>query len=309
MDKAKEVKHASPVFVVGHPRSGTTLVATIIGRHQNISMPPETQFFPEIYDKQNGSGPELARLALDNSRVSDLELSEERFIKEFNATSMTFKDLFELIIRSYCEKVGKSRPGEKSPNHLKWADTLLSWFPDGKIIVVIRDGRDVVSSLMNVPWSHKNIIKHSFDWAESQEHARSVSENFPANIQIVQYENLLDEPDVIVSKLCDFLAEKYDSAMLNPGESEAVPNWETEWKKKARLGIDSSNIGKWKNRRSIDKAIMNTLMATQLEENHYRVELPSILLRIGIWIVAWPYHSRIRPIFSRLKSFIVRRPA
>lgn len=308
MERTDSTQPGGPIFVVGHPRSGTTLVATLLGRHPNISMPPETQFFPEIYVHGGAEGSELGRRALENPRVRDLGLDESRFMSEFQATSMTFKDLFELIIRSYCAKVEKKRPGEKSPHHLKWAETLLRWFPDAKIISVVRDGRDVANSLMDVPWSHKNIIKHSFDWAVSQMLADRMLDKASDRFRVVRYESLLMAPEAVLTEMCDFLSEIYDPVMMDAGASDTVPTWEAGWKDKARLNVDPSNIGKWKKRRYMDQAVMNTLMGNQLERNGYEVQMPNMLVRACVWLIAWPFHPRLRPIFSKLKSILLRRP-
>ena len=307
MNQTNNSKIGSPVFVVGHSRSGTTLVATLIGRHPNISMPPETQFFPEIYESSDATGPELAKRALENPRVRDLALDEARFMADFRNTPMAYKDVFELIIRSYCAKVGKHRPGEKSPTHLRWADTLLEWFPDAKIIGVVRDGRDVANSLMAVPWSHNNIIKHSFDWSVSQARASQLMLHAPDHFRIVKYENLLSAPEKVLKEVCEFLSEPFFPAMLDSGTSDAVPTWEAGWKEKARLNIDPSNIGKWKKMHWYDRAVMNTLMHRQLKLDGYDVSLPNPLIRAGVWLMAWPFHPKLRPAFSRIKSLVLGR--
>ena len=42
----------APVFIVGTPRSGTTLLARILGRHPSLFMHGETHFFPDIYARR-----------------------------------------------------------------------------------------------------------------------------------------------------------------------------------------------------------------------------------------------------------------
>jgi Sulfotransferase family len=46
----------APVFVLGTPRSGTTLVAKVLGRHSQIFMPGETDFFDDIYSRKKELG-------------------------------------------------------------------------------------------------------------------------------------------------------------------------------------------------------------------------------------------------------------
>lgn len=297
----------APVFIVGHPRSGTTLAATLIGRHPSIAMPPETQFFAEVYREGAVCGKEQFTRALSNARIRDLALDQERLVADFDASAQKPKDVFELIIRSYGAKTGKKRPGEKSPNHIKWVEQLLGWFPDAKVICLKRDGRDVVNSLMSVPWSHKNIVKHSFDWVASQRRATELTALSANRFRIFRYEDLLRAPESVLEEICEFIVEPFDPAMLNAGTSDAVPNWESGWKQKAKLEIDPSNIGKWRERRYLDRLIMNTLMGTQLKRDGYKVDPTSIFLRSGVWLLVWPYHPKLRPWFSKIKSFLWRR--
>lgn len=284
-------------------------MATLVGRLPAISMPPETQFFPEIYREEDAAGPELAMRALENPRVRDLGLDTEWFMAAFRSTAMTHKDLFELIIRGYCDKAGKSRPGEKSPNHLHWAKTLLEWFPEARIIGVVRDGRDVANSLMAVPWSHNNIIKHSFDWVVSQEIASRLQADEPERFRLVMYERLLTETESVLKEVCGFLDEDYDRSILNAGDSGAVPEWEAGWKAKALREIDPSNIGKWRQRGYWDRLVMNTLMRSELRRNGYAVTEAVLPMRFLVRLISWPYHPKARPIFSRIKSALLGRPA
>ena len=52
----KDYTNTSPIFVIGAPRSGTTLTANILGRHPNIFMPGETHFFDDIYHRKSKLG-------------------------------------------------------------------------------------------------------------------------------------------------------------------------------------------------------------------------------------------------------------
>ena len=52
----RSIKNRHPVFIIGTPRSGTTLTAKILGRHSNIFMPGETHFFDDVYSVVFGAG-------------------------------------------------------------------------------------------------------------------------------------------------------------------------------------------------------------------------------------------------------------
>ena len=54
----------APIFVVGHPRSGTTLLASMLGRHPDIASTPESLFLSQArYDMRDVLGTTPAQIA------------------------------------------------------------------------------------------------------------------------------------------------------------------------------------------------------------------------------------------------------
>ena len=294
-----------PIFVVGHPRSGTTMLASMLGRHTSISMPPETMFFYDVYGDCLSDRESYVDKAMASKRIQDLGLDREELLQEFDFCECSMKGLLQSLLSLYCRKSGKVRPGEKTPLHLLWISTIVEWFPEAKIVCIVRDGRDVISSLLNVPWSHDNIYKHCFDWKRNILLVEKLSSTMPGQFMFVKYEDILFHPERELKKVCHFISEEFQPAMLENKKSGAVPNWEKPWKEKALKSVDKSNCGKWKRQPACIKGIMNTLMVGGLKRMNYSLEDVSLLLRLKCWVNAWPYHPWVRPFFSKLKWSIV----
>ena len=294
-----------PIFVVGHPRSGTTMLASLLGRHSKISMPPETMFFFDVYEEGLNERIDFIEKAMNSKRVSDLGLERELLVNEFYKLDNSMRGLFQSILISYCNKSGKVRPGEKTPLHLKWASTIVKWFPDAKIICIIRDGRDVVNSLLNVPWSHDNTYKHCYDWGENILLARKLENILPDQFMTIKYEDILAECEVKVKEVCHFVGEEFQPEMLINSKSGVVPEWEKKWKGKAVGTVDRNNTGKWVGLPLEVKETMNTLMINSLKKMGYPVRSPNLFVYVKCWMKAWPFHPKVRPFFSALKRSLL----
>ena len=149
---------APPVFIVGTPRSGTTLMAVLLDRHSNIAIGPETQFFTEFIPKNwskktPDTHEQLVDSALAFKRIADFNFDRDQLLHHFEKYELTLPNLLRAIIEVHAIRNSKWRPGEKSPHHLQHIPTILNHFPEAKIICVLRDGRDVVRSLLDTPWA------------------------------------------------------------------------------------------------------------------------------------------------------------
>ena len=83
--------------------------------------------------------------------------------------------------------------------------TILRWFPNARIICIVRDGRDVVRSLCAAPWTHDDPLRHAMDWKRAARRCRAVAAKFPDNVRLVRLEDLLRDPVSLISDVDAFL--------------------------------------------------------------------------------------------------------
>lgn len=151
-----------PVFIVGAPRSGTTLTARLLGNHPNIFMPGETHFLNDIYSRRGHLGkpenPEsldaiATRLSTLYSRLNEFPDQDriDRLITSGDFPSAlagcrSYRDVFAAFMEIQMECEGKARWGNQVPREVFEIETLLEMFPDAKIIGCVRDVRDFLFS-------------------------------------------------------------------------------------------------------------------------------------------------------------------
>lgn len=142
-----------PFFIVGSPRSGTTLLVQILNRHNNIYIPPETAFFHHL-SLFNKVKKEEQKLAKD---ISDFVAyySEQRATKYLNLPEgkvqeillhnvASYMDVFINLMNELKKQSKKQRWGEKTPHHLRCINEVKKHIPNTKYIIMVRDGRAVI---------------------------------------------------------------------------------------------------------------------------------------------------------------------
>jgi hypothetical protein len=300
-----------PIFIVGPPRCGTTMLAVLLDRHSRISVPPETQFFcgfiPEVWgNKQPENREKIVESALNYSRIADLGLKSDEVLLRFEHYTQTFPNLLRAILESYCINKNKSRPAEKTPRHLYHVPAILNAYPKAKIICIIRDGRDMVLSKLKAHWARaKNPRRFGLfcnEWMDYVQAALKFAKYYsPDRFLIIKYEQILLEPERRLSEICKFIGEKFEPGQLDPKiSSHVVPDWEMNWKAKANSILDPTRIEAW--RREADHLeiwAMNNMMGPLLKKTGY----PDTGMtgcpwphRIYLSLRRVPYSRPIRPI-------------
>ncbi|MHC4757794.1 MAG: sulfotransferase family protein, partial [Planctomycetota bacterium] len=230
---AGETKFQGPVFVVGLPRSGTSLLRDLLNRNPKISMPRhESEFIPYMIDKFG------CKVDLTNKRnlkkfYSELINTAFYYNMQKRSFNITIEDLelirnkkswtsiFEFILRFFAEEHNSEEfvYGDKSPGYVNHLKLLNNIFPDVRFIHIIRDPRDHVLS-MHKAW-RRNLFRAAARWTETIEKSRNSIGFLNDRYIEVYYEELLDNPEKALKRLCDFLDCDFCTQMLsleNPAE-------------------------------------------------------------------------------------------
>lgn len=245
-----------PVFVVGCPRSGTTLLSLMIHCHPRLAMPPESRFLLTTWRRRAEFGDlrtRRQRLALARScvrggaRVRHLGLDPRTTLLEIMAGPPTIGSAFGTVFREFAALHGKARWGDKRPAYHQEVDVLLRLFPDAQIVHIVRDGRSVVASLKRMPWWPEDSVGSMAAWSVAEHCARRDQRRLPADtVHLVRYESLVADPRQELGALCDFLGEDFDEAMLEPSTAAGlVPSGKT-WHRNLRSGVSTSPVESWR---------------------------------------------------------------
>lgn len=256
-----------PVFIVGAPRSGTTLLAALLGGHSRIACGPETQFFyllPEIQLERAVADRRwparavelLASLMLEGQRVIDLfempEAEIERFLRNRPAA---VRPMLEALTATYAARAGKPRWAEKTPNHILALDAIRASWPRAHIIRIVRDPRDSALSMRRLPWTSDSLLANCQLWNDWYEAGRRFFASDPLSTTI-RLEDLVRAPEQRVAALCEFIGEEYEPSMLDTSSSgRAVASPAEPWKADVARPIDAGRVFGWKSALSPDLAV------------------------------------------------------
>jgi hypothetical protein len=141
------------IFVVGMPRSGTTLLNYILHAHSEITITPETHFFDKFFNKYKNlnsftikESKTILNSYLNSEDIDILDFTiqdKNEIIKEAIQSNFIPKKIFYNILKKYSQKSDSRIIGEKTPIHLEYVPTLNEWFPNAKFLIIYRDPRDV----------------------------------------------------------------------------------------------------------------------------------------------------------------------
>lgn len=202
----------APIFVIGAPRSGTTYVVELLNRHSQIFITNELRVMTFLNRVLNRTSKD--RWILMNGR--------NEFLKSLET------DLPAVLERHY-RRLGASpgmRWGDKNPHYAdrktdpECLDLIDRMFPEAQFINMVRDGRDVVTSLVKKGWAD---FDEAVDvWRRHVEHAEDFGSRVGADrFLMVRYEDLVEDDVAVASRMTDFLRLANDPVMLDFAATQA----------------------------------------------------------------------------------------
>lgn len=286
-----------PIFIVGAPRSGTTLLQYMLRAHPRISLPTgESHFIVPLYRDAERYGDlsrlENVRAVLDmmyqksaNFLDTDLHgmkfdaptLADELHREGHNTMPAIIAGLFEKNARGE----GRARWGDKTPYYVLHMVKLKKWFPDAQFIHLIRDGRDVALSLFGRRHDFRvyNTYFAAKYWQIYIELGRAQGLQLSADSYMeIHYEDILADQEAAMRRICAFLKEDFSPALLNYEKSS-----ETGKTPLLMQPVQSNNKEKWRTEMTprqiavFERAVGNTLRQCGYVLKTDAVPLPLLL--------------------------------
>lgn len=261
------------VFILGNPRSGTSLFRLMLNSHSIINATPECGFLHWWYKKYADWDSSCVSSNRLDEYISDLKSSKR--IEDWKMDYALLKDkivqenpenyamLGELIYIFYGEQKGKYAKviADKNNYYINHFNDLKEIWPDAKYILVVRDGRDVACSYLNIetlvtnsPYKPKlstDIKTIAKEWLTNNQNILSFSESLNnSQFMVIRYEDFVTDSALYLTKVCNFLGLNFESNMLNyfikNAKEQDEPLSSLDWKKKTLEKPDKDNIGKYK---------------------------------------------------------------
>ena len=223
-------------FIVGCPRSGTTLLGRMVDAHPDIAVIHEGRFAPDWYERRRGLTadglvtPELIGSLLGHPPFKHVSVGREELEGLLDGGApVTYADFVAGIFDLHGRAHGKRLVGDKTPHYVRSLPTLHSLWPAAKIVHLIRDGRDVTQSVLGwrkVTERGGSVARFSafrddrvatvacwWEWLVriGREDGAAIG---PSTYYEIRYEALVAEPAAECRRLCDFIGVPFDERML-----------------------------------------------------------------------------------------------
>ena len=223
-----------PIFVVGSPRSGTSILTWCLGQHPNIFAVPESNWMGDfvvnaaVVHQVGAARGHLSILsAMDISRdellanfgrtINDLILSHR---SDLERTRAAIPSLPEFMRRSLSG--AKTRWVDGTPEYSLHIYALKKLFPEAVFIHILRDVRDVVRSMLNL---HRlagvQLVANEEEayryWLRTVKACVQAERAYSSNVvRRLPYNALIDQPESAIRSMLDFVGEPFSARCLEP---------------------------------------------------------------------------------------------
>lgn len=223
----------NPLFIVGYPRSGTTLLMAMLGAHPDITLFNEPMLIKDMRKWKFGfkdyiGGQQKLELLEKLRKRHHVASKYDDLLATFAGTSeqLSFKEAYERLLPI---PEGAKIWGEKTPSNLLYIEELLEMYPQALFIHITREPGAVLLShyYKKIAKSKSDPVKcnnrtlefftlYSMSWAKRMCFAKQIEDRLePSSIIRIKYEDLLNFPEKLMRVLCDRIGVRYDSSLLD----------------------------------------------------------------------------------------------
>lgn len=223
-----------PIFVLGIARSGTTWLANLLLEHSKIAGAchekhwgiHESAFFNRVSQRYGSlKNPvnfiEFAHVAAasDYFRLVGADLDYL-----YSLYPSTYPKVFRMVMDRYAASLDAEYWVEKTPSHTLFAESIAEYYPDARFIAIKRNVVDVTISALRSRERRSGQIHRSRKWLWLASRVmvwqlyrnviRNLEKRFPERVFSLDYEELTENTESIMTKVCGFLNVDFESSLL-----------------------------------------------------------------------------------------------
>jgi len=241
-----------PVFICGHPKSGTTLVRALVDDHPELVVfPEETSFFRTVMPILSHRVVKTRTMLLSRQLIlrsfPDVPLPEPLLQEAKAVLELARPELYALMrmhqqAEWIGEQIGDRHFGdglasavlafgqvygklsersrywvEKTPHNEQFADQIFTWWPEARCIHVVRDPRDNFASYRTKRSFQLPLGRFTEEWQASVRTGLKNQQKYGKDAYLIlNYENLLQSPEEVLRRVTDFLGIQDDPVLRIP---------------------------------------------------------------------------------------------
>jgi Sulfotransferase family len=235
-------KSPGPVFVVGMWRSGTSLLYTLLNKHPEIGLMYEADLalLPGLFRK-SGSKPDwLERWEFWNSALTRHGMGKDS--ERIPAGVPDLAVAAEMVWKHYA---GDAIYGEKSPNYYDSLQWLERRFPTARFVVIWRNPKDICRSIIRAAqtgssfFAKRGITHRALIGTRRLKRECEALTRRGVPLHEIQYEEMIQNPERILSGICAFLEIPFDPQMSSLEGADRSAIYEADH----HAGVKSTTIG------------------------------------------------------------------
>lgn len=271
------------------------MLQAMLNAHSEVCFLPDNQLFiecvlPESRQQRIASADatEILRVLTERTKVNRIKgIDMEALVRSLDSEpkSTFFLRLFLRTLSEYGRVQGKRIVGDKNPRHTGHVDTIKALVPNAVLIHIIRDLRDSVLSTIKTDWGRplgffRNVVYTKLEIGAM----RGALLRSQGDCVIVRYEDLIRDPESVLSRLCHQLGLDFDPNMLRYAETAkaVVGDDELSWKGNVLKPVIPNNAGGWRTELVGWKLfVLEALLGTELEGYGYKLHYPRSPLTSG----------------------------
>jgi tetratricopeptide (TPR) repeat protein len=220
------LESAEPIFIVGMPRSGTTLMEQIVSRHSTVGAAGELFFWRD-------SGRHVVSFAKGKLNSDELQMAGRRYLE---------------LIRSIAP--GMAHVTDKFPSNYVYLGMLQLVFPNAKFIHMRRHPIDTCLSIYMRPFlavqdlgqSREKIVETYRQYRQSIQHWRETLH--PGSFLDVDYERLVQHPEEVTRSVIEYCGLEWEDACLHPEEGDRRVLTFSKWQ--VRQPVYTTSLERWR---------------------------------------------------------------
>jgi len=316
------------IFITGNSRSGTTMMSRILGNHADVFSFQELHFFDEQFQGKRVTKESAIKLYaklcaiqrngyFGNHTITPFYEEAKQSIGEFIIFSEM--EVYKKFIFDEAKRNHKKIPCKQTPQNIFYINEILEIFTDARVVVMIRDPREVLLSQKN-KWKRRKLSGGEIPLWEALRsrinyHPITISKIWNAaakqgllfkndkRVLTVHFEKLVSDPENVIKEVCEHVGISYSNNLLDipvVGSSNKTDNSQIR-------GVDKNKTGQWNQGglNTTEIAICEKINSALMQQVGYNLsEIPPNILLQSWYYFSLPFRVALALLFNlkRLKN-------